>query len=234
MVQNVEAVTYNPVEFPYTRSRSERNGCIRIEVMADSMRVGKTTAVEVIAQGLRDIGHVVTESYEDWQNNPYLAASYSDPEQSFLASQQWFIRRKWEQVRDGVPEGVYIQDVSPEMDFCYAATNARLGRMSPQNFAEYVRYYHSLDWMSAPAPDVLVYLQASDDVLIERAMASRRTFESVKTEYFLTMKAVNREWLAGVTPDYRTLVVNTDSLNFATQSQAKEILIQRVLENISY
>lgn len=51
--------------YPYVRKKAS-SGEIRIEVMAESMRVGKTTAVKVIAEGLRSKGMVVTESYEDW------------------------------------------------------------------------------------------------------------------------------------------------------------------------
>ena len=195
--------------FPYLR-HGEKGKKVRIEVMADSLRVGKTTAVKVIAEGLRKKGHAVSESYEDWQNNPYLQKSYEDPANNFLESQKWFIKRKHQQIVDGVgaplrstsfggAQQVFIQDVSPEMDYCYAETNRRLGRMSDEHFVLYDEYYRSLDWGLAPAPDLLVYLSISDDELIRRAMDSRREFETVEPEYFLMMKRVNREWLQGIT-----------------------------------
>jgi hypothetical protein len=101
---------------PYLRKKVAGNS-LSVEVMADSMRVGKTTAVKVIAGGLRDRGMTVTESYEDWESNPHLLKSYGDPEGNFLESQKWFIWRKWEQLVKG-GEGVFIQDVTPEMDYC--------------------------------------------------------------------------------------------------------------------
>lgn len=223
------------VQYPYLRRRRDQKGLIRIEVMADSMRVGKTTAVRVLAQGLRDIGHVVTESYEDWEHNPHLKGSYSDPAKNFLDSQTWFARRKFEQVREGAKEGIFLQDVAPEMDYCYAATNVRLGRMSPDNFASYDAYFRQLPWTDAPAPDILVYLKVSDDVLIERAQASRRDFETVDTEYFLTMKQVNREWLTSAgEAGYSLMEIDTDNLNFAENSLAQEKLIHLVSQNISF
>ncbi len=196
-------------KFPYLRRRKESEE-IRVEVMADSLRVGKTTAVKVISEGLREKGHSVIESYEEWQKNPYLKKSYSDPAKNFLASQKWFIKKKWEQVRDGAREGVFIQDVSPEMDFCYAETNRRLGRMSDENFAQYAKYYHSLDWRVAPAPNVLVYLEVSDEVLLQRAMDSRREFETVEPEYFLMMTLVNREWIKGAAKNKDYSILNID------------------------
>lgn len=190
------------------------------------MRVGKTTAVKVLAEGLRSRGHDVTESYEDWQNNPYLKNSYEDPERNFLDSQKWFIKRKWEQVRAG-GAGVFIQDVSPEMDYCYAETNRRLGRMSEEHFLEYRTYFESLDWTVAPAPTLLVYLSVSDEGLIQRAMDSRREFETVEPEYFLMMKQVNREWLEGARSlsEYRVVEIDTDKLDFANRQADKEELV---------
>lgn len=220
--------------WPYRNTKASRT--IRIEVAADSMRVGKTTAVKVIGEGMRKRGYTVTESYEDWEHNPYLKNSYSDPTKNFLESQKWFIKRKFEQIRDGANTNIFIQDVAPEMDYCYAETNRRLGRMSEEDFAEYDKFYRSLDWSQAPAPDLLVYLQASDEVLIQRAMDSAREFEIVEPEYFLMMKRVNREWLLGMKQESRImnygkiLEMHTDKLDFANDERAKDELVRRVIE----
>lgn len=217
--------------FPPLRQKM-RNGLVRIEVSADSMRVGKTTAVEVIAEGLGKQGKKVIKSYEDWQNNPYLKGSYSDPAKNFFDSQKWFIRRKWEQVRDGGEGDIFIQDVAPETDFCYAATNVKLGRMSQAHFDEYVEYYQNLDWSLAPAPNLMVYLATGDDELIQRAMDSRREFEIVEPEYFLMMKKVNREWLEMAKDRMNILVVDTDKLDFAHDEGAKVALVERVMQRL--
>lgn len=236
--------------YPYTRQR-QKSTCVRIEVMADSMRVGKSTAVKVLADGLRQRGQSVTESYEDWEHNPYLKGSYADPEKNFLDSQKWFIWRKHQQiadgvgaplhppgrvtlgarqVRDGAESGVFIQDVSPEMDYCYAATNFRLGRMSKNHFDEYVEYYSKLDWSKAPAPDLLLYLEISDDELIRRALSSKREFETVEPEYFLMMKRVNREWVRGVkkNSEYRIVNIDTDKIDFANSEEGRRSLVETV------
>lgn len=106
-------------------------------------------------------------------NFPYLKKSYSDPAKNFLESQKWFIRRKHQQIVDGAKTDIFIQDVAPEMDYCYAATNLRLGRMSEAHFTEYDKFYRGLNWDMAPAPDLLIYLSVSDEALIKRAEASK-------------------------------------------------------------
>lgn len=218
--------------YPYLRKR-QNNEEVRIEIMADSMRVGKTTALKVISEGLGKMGKRVFESSEDWQHNPYLKKSYEDPERNFLESQKWFIKRKWDQVREGGNLDIFIQDVSPEMDYCYAQTNFNLGRMSKAHFEEYKAYYQSLDWSCAPAPDVLIYLEVSDDGLIQRAMDSRREFEDVDPTYFLMMKKINRAWLDGARKheQYHILTINTDTLDFAHDARAKEVLVEMLVSN---
>lgn len=224
---------------PYFNLRlpAQKNDNIRIEIAADSLRVGKTTAVKVIADGMRERGKQVVESYEDWQHNPYLKKSYLDPKKNFVESQKWFIKRKWQQLVDGKHcKGIFIQDVAPEMDFGYAATNLRLSRMSRKHFDEYNTYFQGLDWSKAPKPDLLVYLTISDKELIKRANKSRREFENVEPKYFLTMKKINRKWLTAISQiknrGYKLLKINTDKLDFANDEQAKKELVRKVCDLI--
>ena len=219
--------------FPYLRLRKQktRDHIARIEVASDSMRVGKTTAVKVMGEGLRKKGYKVTESYEDWEHNPYLKQSYVDPAKNFLDSQKWFIQRKFEQLRDGGVGNVFIQDVAPETDYCYAETNRRLGRMSEDHFNLYDEFYRSLDWNLVPAPDLMVYLSVSDNELIKRATESKREFERVEPDYFLMMKRVNREWMDKFS-NSQILFVDTDELDFANDPKAKERLVEMVMKRL--
>jgi len=213
----------------------------RIEVGADTMRVGKTTAVEVLAQEFKKLKLPVMTSFEDWRHNPHLKKSYKDSSLALLNSQKWFIQRKFDQVRLGAKNKIWVQDVHPEMDYCYALTNLILGRMKLAHFREYVDYFYSLDWAHVPAADALVYLTDSDDVVIKRAHASLRPFETIDynpacaDRYFLVMKRVNQTWLAGTKYllDVVVLPINTDNFNFAKNSEAKKKLAKKVLQKLA-
>lgn len=207
----------------------------RIEVGADTMRVGKTTAVEVLSSELKNLGLPVKISFEDWQHNPHLKKSYKDSSLALLNSQKWFIQRKFEQLIRGAQRQIFIQDVHPEMDFCYALTNLILGRMRLEHFKDYVDYFYSFDWAHLPAADALVYLTASDAVVIKRAHLSRRPFETIDDNYFLVMKRVNQAWLAGTKYqlDVVVLPINTDNFNFAKNIAAKKKLAKKVLQKLA-
>ncbi len=208
----------------------------RIEIGADTMRVGKTTAVKVLGEKLKTIGLPIKASFEDWRHNPHLKKSYRDSSLALLKSQTWFIKRKFEQVRAGAQNKIWIQDVHPEMDFCYALTNLILGRMTLKHFKEYADYFYSLDWAHLPAADTLLYLTASDEVVIKRAQKNLRPFETIDNDYFLVMKRVNQAWLAGTKYllDVVVLAVNTDNFNFATSKGAKQKLAKKVLQKLGH
>lgn len=207
----------------------------RIEVGADTMRVGKTTAVDVLSSELKNLGLPVKVSFEDWQHNPHLKKSYKDSSLAILESQKWFAQRKFEQLRSGAKKAILIQDVHPEMDFCYALTNLILGRMKLEHFKDYVDFFYRLDWAHVPAADTLVYLTASDTVVVKRAHASLRPFETIDDDYFIVMKRVNQAWLAGTKYllDVVVMPVNTDNFNFAKNSGAKKKLAKKVLQKLA-
>jgi deoxyadenosine/deoxycytidine kinase len=226
-------------ELPYWREmrKLEPGMRPRIEVAADAMRVGKTTAVQVLEQGLHGLGLPVKAWYEDWQNNPFLELSYSDPGKYLFDSQVWFLMTKHSQLRErnGNMHGftVQIQDLPPEGDWAYVKTNSDLGRMSADNYCLYCNLFKALPWDKIPAPDLLIHLTASEKTLLNRAKWSARNFEKAEQDYLLTMQRVNREWVAGAgVHGWRVLTVDTDRLNFAENGDHKAELVQVVLDNL--
>ncbi len=223
------------LELPYARRPLKYSGdrWPRIEVGSDSMRVGKSTAVKVLGIEFLKMGLPIMVSLEDWRRNPYLKKSYKDSSKAIFESQKWFAKRKYEQVKHGAEGVIWIQDVHPEMDFGYALTNAIKGRMKLKHFKDYVKYFYSFNWGKIPAPDVLVYLTASDKVLLRRAERTLREFEQIDSDYFLYMKAVNQAWLGGVRNiDIVVLTINTDDYDFATNDKIKEKLAKSVLKKL--
>ena len=222
------------MEMPYIRRNRETSPGTQphIEVGGDSLRVGKTTALTVLKETLKRHGFTLHATLEDWQHNPYVAASYGDSPEIILKSQQWFAKRKFEQLSAVDPAKSHIQDVHPEMDFCYALCNAVMGRLSLRQFEEYVASYYGLSWQDIPAPDLLVYLTTSDDVLLNRAKKSAREFETIDETYFLVMKIVNRKWLEGAKRRYHVLEVDTDDFDFSSDRKAQEKLASMVVDRL--
>lgn len=224
---------FKDLEFPLLRKKSKIRNIPRIEVGADGMRVGKTTAVKVLIDGFKKNNNQVMGSYEDFVNNPYLEESYSDPKNAILHSQQWFATRKYNQLKSAPTDKIFIQDVHPEMDFCYAVSNALMGRMSLHQFEEYKKHYYSLDWKSIPQPNLLVYLKVNDDKLLSRVKKSLREFETVNEKYFLIMKLVNRAWYKQAKNHMNILEIDTNNLDFSSNKNSKDRLVSMVEKRLS-
>ena len=221
------------VEFPDQRKAQKEKGrkWPRIEVGGDTMRVGKTTAAVVLNEQFKRRGLSVNLSDEDWQSNPYLFESYRDSSKTIFESQKWFAQRKYEQLgREN--NSIMIQCVHPEMDFCYALTNAIMGKMNQRHFKAYMRVYLSLGWDKIAAPDLLVYVTASDDILVNRAQRSARDFEVIDPEYLLVMKFLNQTWLSGAKKRMEVLVIDTDNFNFALNQKSRKELSDQVIKKL--
>jgi len=191
------------VEFPDQRKAQKEKGrkWPRIEVGGDTMRVGKTTAAVVLNEQFKRRGLSVNLSDEDWQSNPYLFESYRDSSKTIFESQKWFAQRKYEQLgREN--NSIMIQCVHPEMDFCYALTNAIMGKMNQRHFKAYMRVYLSLGWDKIAAPDLLV------------------------------MKFLNQTWLSGAKKRMEVLVIDTDNFNFALNQKSRKELSDQVIKKL--
>jgi len=222
-----------------SRKNSAKNGrgkYPRIEVAGASMRIGKTTLIRrVLVDRLIQLGIPVLFSPEDWRNNPHLRASYQDQagrSQALKESQKWFAKRKFDQLSKPVDKAVFIQDVSPLMDLGYAVTNAVLEQMLGGDFEQYLASFQRLAWKQVLAPDLTIFLDASDDVLLQRAEKSRRPFETFDQSYILTMAAING-FLINSAPDQDSILhVETDNNNFARDEEVQDWLFSLIVKEL--
>lgn len=235
----------------YPRALTSRErGALRIEVGGDSIRIGKTAAVQIIAEGLGEEGHKVQITLEDLENNPYLTDSYDDTSKTFMLSQEWFAARKYDQVLEqvtrkrkyiknwdsGDPVHIDIQDVHPEMDWTYSATRLLEGDVTKEQYLTYINVQLDRNWKEISFPDLLVYLRLPrSDVMLRQIKKNLREFETFVPEYFLTMRRLNQRWLAGAQQMYGDNILIVDNLgdfDFANDSRSQAKLVEMVKENL--
>jgi deoxyadenosine/deoxycytidine kinase len=188
------------------------------------IRVGKSTLARIIAENLR--GQLIQEP----EDNPFLDAFYDgDPGAAFQA-QFAFLVKRFEQLRvlDVGPKSrcVVIADYMFEKDKIFANLN-----LSDTELEIYDRYY-KLFRSQLPAPDLVIYLQASTDVLRKRLRKKNAAGE----------RAIGMEYIAEVNKAYEhfffhysasdLLVVNTSEIDFVEHSDDLQKLLRRVSEPI--
>ena len=123
--------------------------------------VGKTT----LAKRLADSFNYQT-LLEDAEQNPFLENFYSNRRQAALATQLFFLFQRAQKIQDmrqaDIFEPVRVSDFLIEKDPLFARVN-----LDSDEFQLYEKVYQQLT-IDAPRPDLVIYLQASTDVLLSR------------------------------------------------------------------
>ncbi len=132
---------------------------------------------------------------EDAHENPFLDRFYQNRKQAALATQLFFLFQRTQKIGDlkqqDIFEPVRVSDFLIEKDPLFARIN-----LDADEFQLYERVYQQLI-IDAPTPDLVIYLQASPDRLLDRierrGIASERQIEKgyleqineVYSEFFL-------------------------------------------------
>lgn len=188
------------------------------------IRVGKSTLARVIAEQLH--GQLVQEP----EDNPFLGAFYDGEPGSAFSTQFAFLIRRYEQLKtlDVAPRSckVVVADYIFEKDKLFANLN-----LSDPELAVYDRYY-KLFRQDIPTPELVIYLQASVDVLRKRLKKKNASSERAVNEDYLeeVVKAYEHFFFHYTSSDL--LVVNTSEIDFVEHSDDLQQLLRRVSEPI--
>ena len=147
--------------------------------------VGKTSLARKLADSL-SAETVLEEVFE----NPFLKRFYQDGQSAALPAQMFFLFARARQV-EGLRQSdlfatVRVSDYLFAKDRLFAELN-----LSPDELALYNQVDKSLG-VDAPVPDLVIYLQASVDSLLDRISKRGIAFE----------RAINRRYLERLTDAY--------------------------------
>ncbi|MHA7814966.1 MAG: deoxynucleoside kinase [Pseudohaliea sp.] len=123
--------------------------------------VGKTT----LARRLADTFNYQV-MLEDAEDNPFLERFYQNRKQAALATQLFFLFQRAQKIQDlrqsDIFQPVRVADFLIDKDPLFARIN-----LDPDEYQLYEKVYRQLT-IDAPVPDLVIYLQASPDVLLSR------------------------------------------------------------------
>jgi deoxyguanosine kinase len=183
--------------------------------------VGKTTLAKGLAHNLG-----ASLLLEDINDNPFLELFYQDPERHGLSVQLSFLfsrLKQWQSlVQQDLFQSVMVSDYVFAKDRLFAMTN-----LSDEEFTLYDQVAQ-LVAVDLPKPDLVIYLQSSPEVALQRVQKRNRDME----------RGINLDYLKQVTETFDKfffhyqetplLVVQTDRINFAEHPEALDMLIQRI------
>ncbi|MCF6277945.1 MAG: deoxynucleoside kinase [Anaerolineales bacterium] len=198
-------------------------------VVAGNIGVGKTSLAERMGERLG-----WWTGYESVSTNPYLSDFYADMRAWSFHLQVFFLGHRAEQYLEASRDArSAILDRSIYEDtYIFARALHHMGNLSERDYLAYRRLF-DLVVDSLPRPDLLVYLKAPVDVLIERIQRRARGMETgITSEYLALLDSFYDEWL-GSFDLCPVLTIRTDDLDYVNQPKALEIVTKSILTKLS-
>ena len=133
--------------------------------------VGKTTLARLLQPAFQSA--ILLEVFEE---NPFLSSFYADRQRYAFQTQTFFLLSRYHQQRRTVPENLgqgrsLIADYTFEKDAIFARINLRGDELEM-----YYRVHEALA-EKIPIPELIVYLRADTDMLMQRISLRDRPYE---------------------------------------------------------
>ncbi len=130
---------------------------------------------------------------EDAEDNPFLEKFYRNRKQAALATQLFFLFQRAQKIQDmrqaDIFEPVRVSDFLIEKDPLFARIN-----LEREEYLLYEKVFQQLT-IVAPKPDLVIYLQASTDVLLSRIDRRGLAHEQgIDLEYLEKLNEVYRQF----------------------------------------
>jgi deoxyadenosine/deoxycytidine kinase len=188
-----------------------------------TMGSGKTTAAQTLAHAL---GMRVIE--ENFADNSFLPLFYRDMKRWAFHSQVFFLTEKLNQLLSlGNKKGI-IGDTPVYQDvYSYALAQHELGNLDDPQWRLYEKIFRTVEPF-LPKPNLIVYLDASVETIMERIAKRSRGFEvGISRDYVLLLDNLNRAWLERDT-SIPVVRIDTDVLNIVASPKDREKLTENV------
>lgn len=208
-------------------------------VVAGMIATGKTSASEIIAQ---ELGSEVF--YEPVEDNPFLEKFYSsskevkDEKRYPFLLQLYFLGMRFDMIKKAYEHKHNVLDRSIYEDWYFAKVNKDIGDINEEEFYIYVELLNNMmqeiGTLPKKAPDLLVYLHGSFDLVMKRIALRGRDFEQDKelVDYYYRLWEGYDDWVDNHYDASQVLKVNVDDLDFVNNKEDREYLLRTVKDKI--
>jgi deoxyguanosine kinase len=184
--------------------------------------VGKTTLARLLQSSFN--AELLLEIFEE---NPFLSNFYSDRQRYAFQTQIFFLLSRYHQQREGMRDALQksstlISDYTFQKDRLFAEVN-----LEGDELEMYFRVHEALA-EKITTPDLIVYLQADTDVLMQRIAQRDRSYErQMEVDYIDTLNQTYEEHFARNAAG-NVLTINTNELNYVRHPKDLESIQQRI------
>jgi len=193
----------------------------RYVVVEGPIGVGKTTLARAISEASG-----ASLMLEEPEANPFLARFYENAERYALPTQLFFLFQRIDQLaalnQSDLFRRATVADFMLEKDALFARLNLKNDELKL-----YEQIYDHLK-PQAPVPDLVIYLQAAPDTLIERVQRRGAPYEkNIPDPYLIGLAETYTRFFYQYTAA-PLLIVNSDRLNFLESQDDVALLMERI------
>ena len=186
--------------------------------------VGKTSLSKRLAESFNY--ELLLENSEE---NPFLDRFYEEPKQHALSTQLFFLLQRAQQLQELRQEDIFqplrIADWLIDKDRLFAKEN-----LDSDEYALYVNVFKHLT-VDAPIPNLVIYLQAPTEILIDRIQKRGIPAEQfIEREYIENLSAAYTEFFHYYTKS-PLLIINTSEINLVSDDEDYQHLVEYIASN---
>jgi deoxyguanosine kinase len=202
-----------------TREAAAKTG--RYIAIEGVIGVGKTTLAKRIGRSLG--ASVVLEVVDE---NPFLPRFYEDPESFSFQTQMFFLLSRYRQQLELSQRDLFAESIVADYIFAKDQIFATLN-LGEAELALYRSIVPLLE-SRLNRPDLVIYLQATTEILLDRIKRRGRSFEKdISREYLETLTDAYNHFFFHYT-DTPLLIVNTNEMDLVARDEDYERLLTMV------
>lgn len=189
--------------------------------------VGKTTLARLLQP--RFDADLLLEIFEE---NPFLSDFYADRQRYAFQTQIFFLLSRYRQQNSTVPN-ILSAGKSLLADYTFAkdALFARIN-LSGDELTMYYKVHEALG-EKIPKPDLVVYLQASTDALMQRIAFRDRPYErQMERDYIDELNRTYDDFFSKPFDHTPVLTINTNNLNIIQNTEHLDYIENRIRESL--
>lgn len=190
--------------------------------------VGKTTLARLLQPSFD--AEILLEVFEE---NPFLSDFYSDRERYAFQTQIFFLLSRYHQQRRTVHELLATgKDLIADYTFAKDALFARIN-LKGDELDMYYKVHEALA-EKIQKPGLLVYLQASDDTLMQRIALRDRPYErQMERAYIHELNLAYEEFFSKPFDHTPVLTIDTNNLDIVRNPEHLKLIENRIRQSLN-
>ncbi len=190
--------------------------------------VGKTTLARLLQPTFE--AEVLLEVFEE---NPFLSDFYADRARYAFQTQIFFLLSRYRQQNNNVPS-ILAEGKSLFADYTFAKDALFAGiNLKGDELEMYYKVHEALG-EKIPKPDLLVYLQASTDTLMNRIAFRDRPYErQMERSYIHELNMAYEEFFSKPFAHTPVLKIDTNDLNIIQNTKHLQLIENRIRQTLN-